>query len=878
MISQIGTVSSYKELGEQFLDFVQKSNDTTVPWEVIDDRLDEFYGATIRFPVNDYSKKFTTSIPNLDASDKDSIGFMVVPQIHSSFKTITYSNVASNPRVRYSSSFMPSIIKLLCGSYPSSSVSYYIEDEYYSTLDYRPRPSNLDYWDSRTASMDLDSFFNFFNNMDELSSNVIQYDVGTGEYIDYLVGKTYVYILCPTLTSYYYYGVEDIFLNKLSNYLVGAVNKLTSLMYSVNSDIDEYKPMVEVMFYTDFTASDYFYTEDSAELLRTSELAIFDFLSFMSTKLNSYHYLYLPDIYSESYIDTRINAYNGRDNTIYINFNDKGTLTYLESFPYTYNDGITIDKSNLCISSPYFYTDNPDDSYSTFMGSGYIMCAYVFGQAAIINSPNITFKTKEEVLSDNNLFCITDRLYYQSFAYISLQYNKIIPTTYNEWLTNTKDNYMSESFDSRRRIPAYYNNAETWRTVTISNQYQNDIPNIFKDTGEVLFISPHIKYDKNLWMCEQGGIACDQETRTQNIEDNVIRHRKLTSNFSGYPTQEFVKVPPFPSLGCPMFTINSSQLAQEKINYYFIRDNNSASIVVYVPVTDSMTYNYTVQHMSFGVLDCFSISEQFMYPLYVAGGNGGLCQEHWSYYNPWGGVPNHEVGNMYKLDMENITMSNTNLLLSSRFNGANVSNFRVLCPDGHWDNIFNVTQNVSLIVDPDYCHPDSWTPRYYVLQKPVVGGSELGDIRYGGTTTLNGANSIKRIDTGYIDPGYKDSIVVEYAKTFHANALVQPVMPVFSSHKELSGEGWPRHRYGVIGKIPRCYSTWSRHLKFGELEIGGKRFLSIPSAYDHRTWYPAYKTSVGLANLEAEAKAESKRGDIFYNDYIYDYLLLKLED
>jgi hypothetical protein len=282
--------------------------------------------------------------------------------------------------------------------------------------------------------------------------------------------------------------------------------------------------------------------------------------------------------------------------------------------------------------------------------------------------------------------------------------------------------------------------------------------------------------------------------------------------------------------------------------------------------------------MSFGVLDSFSISEQFMYPLYVCGGNGGLCQDHWTYYSPGAGSPSHEVGNIYKLDMENITMSNSNILLSTRFNGANVSNFRVLCPDGHWDNIFNVSQNASLIVDPDACWPDSWTPRYYLLQQPVVGGSELGDVRYGGTTTLNGANSIKRIDTGYIIPEYRATQIVDYSKTFHANAVIQPVMPVFSSHKLVSSEGWPRHRYGIIGKIPRCYSTWSRHLKFGELEIGGKKFLSIPSAYDYRIWYPAYKTKVDLANLEANVKSDANTDSVMYNKYIYDYLLLKLED
>ena len=47
-----GSASSLKEVGERFLSFVQESNETTEAWEVIDDRLDSFYGATIKFKVD----------------------------------------------------------------------------------------------------------------------------------------------------------------------------------------------------------------------------------------------------------------------------------------------------------------------------------------------------------------------------------------------------------------------------------------------------------------------------------------------------------------------------------------------------------------------------------------------------------------------------------------------------------------------------------------------------------------------------------------------------------------------------------------------------------------------------------------------------------
>lgn len=898
MIKQTGTVSSYKELGEQFLNFVQRGNDTTQPWEVIDDRLDSFYGATIKFPVK-FGKSLSDikkAIGERDTDTNVSKISVIFPSIigcksfymqngwpfcsvttysHSKDRfdnTITSSECAVNMFSFIHQMFIGDftryvqIDQLITDGLTGS--SFGVDND---NPEYIDRYFNIN--GSISENKDLSKLREAINNygdVTKLTAGFSTYNINTISDIVYIPVN-----LTTFLVSFLEYDVDTLpsYFNMISRY----ITKLSNNIHNINPNALVIPIGIDMLNYT----IDYLdYDQEGVYDRHISNVSIKiknDMCNMFDNCINNSVILRFPDLspYSQQ-LTSSTSAYYNKFTYDGKEYNYKFVFSCSTQFNtptgyYIYNNNIVLDHKKLYIGSinrspsigdtdPWYierYFHDPRDTWAIYYGLYSITNAGADYGVDIVNHASY----------DSNLY-----------AYISLQYNEITPTTYNEWLTNTKDNYMSESFDSRRRIPATYGGEETWRTVTISNQYQYDIANIFKDTGEVLFISPHIKYDKNLWMCEQGGIACDQETRTQTIEDNCIRHRKLTQNFGGYESQTFVKVPPFPSLGCPMFTINAEQLDQGQINYYFIRDNASASIVIYVPSLNSLKYDYYVQHISFGVLDCFSISEQFMYPLYVGGGSGGLYHDHWLYYSPGSGFPSHEIGNIYKLDMENTSMSNSNILLSAKFNGANVSNFRVLCPDGHWDNIFNVSQNASLIVDPYECWPSSWTTRYYVLQQPIVGGSELGDARYGGTTTLNGVNSIKRIDTGYIEPEYRTTELDKYSKTSYVSTPIQPVIPVFSSHKIVSLEGWPRHRYGVLGKIPRCYSTWSRNLRFGELEINGKKFLAIPNAYDHRKWYPAYDVHVDFANLESYLKSKENTSSEIYNDFIYDYLLLSLED
>lgn len=837
MMTQTGQVNSFKELGEHFLEFVQQSNDTTYPWEVIDDRLDEFYGATIKFPCK--NSEAGSGVNDIDLSsiggfnEFDFIEVSVVPPYDGGHHHYHRSIMEDN--VHIGLSYFSLLAHKLGSSFWVSWGRHY-------------------YYDVDTSNNITVNCFNSWKS----PSKVIIAAISFSQFI-------YLMEVEDSIISYYNKQIEAIndYIrnNNIDSVVIPfvIVVPLQLLGRKVNGEYDiELKQMMD----------------DYVQRIEASNFS---------------YCLYYPDesLYNIPYT-SGLDASGHVDHTWQSNFEfDIVSVSSTYTLHGYGKGGITSGTlwDSIGYGSSYTMQGTVSEIITFSLTTG---CSDWEARFDVSAAPlgALTFSRGFSIADTDKITNMKNPNNFNMSAYVSLQYNKITPTTYNEWLTNTKDHYMSETFNSNRQRPVWYSNSLVYERTTISNQRQNDIANIFKNTGEVLFISPHIKYDENLWMAEQGGIACDHETRNQSIEDNCLRAQHIRYPVSGgTPQLYWVKLPPFPSLGCPMFTIREDQLTasreigEDAIQYYFVRTNTSASIVIYSRMSDSLNDRYGVQHMSFGALDCFSVSEQFMYPLYVAGGNGALDKEHWRYFLPTGGPPQHEVGNIYDLYMGNVSMSNSNLILSAKFNGSNTTNFRVLCPDGHWDNIFNVVQTCRLIVDPDECFPTPWTPRYYIYNEPVVGGSELGDNRFGGTTLEHGNNSIKKIDTHLIKRGYVSPPSTRMVtEDIIANSPVTPIVPVFSSHKTVSPEIWNRHRYGPIGKIPLCYSTWSRYLRFGELEINGKKFLAIPCTYEDKLWWLEARTSLDLATLDRQWEKIMNINNKLYNYIIYDYLLLQLEE
>ena len=78
MLVERGTALTLEELGEKFLTFAQKSNDNTQAWELVDNRLDSFFGATLK-----------VKIPNMTVNNKDP--YFYVSFQHTTVTPTTYS-------------------------------------------------------------------------------------------------------------------------------------------------------------------------------------------------------------------------------------------------------------------------------------------------------------------------------------------------------------------------------------------------------------------------------------------------------------------------------------------------------------------------------------------------------------------------------------------------------------------------------------------------------------------------------------------------------------------------------------------------------------------------------------------------------------------
>ena len=87
----------------------------------------------------------------------------------------------------------------------------------------------------------------------------------------------------------------------------------------------------------------------------------------------------------------------------------------------------------------------------------------------------------------------------------------------------------------------------------------------------------------------------------------------------------------------------------------------------------------------------------------------------------------------------------------------------------------------------------------------------------------------------------------------------------------------PYYAGGVMGVIPNTFYSWSQSLRSGELEIEGKKWLSVPNGWDKRK--KIYRTYTGVVNFTknqqmlAQDEADNANDNIFCHN-----ILIPLED
>ena len=447
-----------------------------------------------------------------------------------------------------------------------------------------------------------------------------------------------------------------------------------------------------------------------------------------------------------------------------------------------------------------------------------------FGATLKIKIPNMTVNNKDP------------------YFYVSLQHTTVTPTTYSEWILDTPEYYQSELLSARSP------------TMNILQYFgKNGGLNPFQDTGEFIAIGLHTLYDENLWMCEQGQITCEKEAteqvNRQNLED--IHYYYLSGGREIEGSSPYIS---FPGSGCPWLTLSDKNKKDyithnTPIKYWFTKTDTDATIT------------YTIQGMgdkiprwssiSFGMMKLFK-NENYQFPLYVAGGNQALSQQMYVWVRLHGSYPKYSIGNGYKLDMSNIALANSNLLYPTKFNGSEVSNFRILAPDGEWKDIFAKKQDAKA-EGASTCDRIT-TDFVYALEEPKP---------Y--TEGHCGMPFCSEFD--YMTDTYR---VKEPYNKLKSSASINDIVVVMNNNI-------PYNAGGVMGIVPNTFYSWSQTLFTGEITIEGKKWLSVPNGWENRKkLYRTYNAIVHLTKNDdvlAQDEADNNINKLFVHN-----ILIPLED
>lgn len=410
--------------------------------------------------------------------------------------------------------------------------------------------------------------------------------------------------------------------------------------------------------------------------------------------------------------------------------------------------------------------------------------------------------------------------------YVSLEHMNVDRDTYKNWLRT------SYSVGNQ-----YKHTTAQWNWSDVDIFYQSEKYNhtsnvndasLFKNDGEFIAIGLHTLFDGELWMCEQGGITCEKEAYEQVVDMNwVVKNQRVDAK----------ALPVFPGTGCPWLTLSEDNKADfnveiHGIDYWFTKSDYDATITIRVSNGNEAD---AYQSISLGLMTGVN-DDSYLFPLYVAGGTEGIAEDIYVYGSPY---PTYRVGNMYDLNIKRISMSNSNLLSPTKFNKANVSNFKILTPSGVWRDIFVYQQDVQVIPHPTCNTPST---NFYVVLKEVENISESCD------SIIEGCRN--KVDIYSV---YKQLNTYEHSSVFD-NIIVN-----IQSESQ-----WGE--CGCLGVLPNCYSSWYRTLDVGEVTIDNRRYLSIPNGWDNRLWY--YPRKIGMfpqVREDWEAVAMQKYWDEYFS-------------
>ena len=441
------------------------------------------------------------------------------------------------------------------------------------------------------------------------------------------------------------------------------------------------------------------------------------------------------------------------------------------------------------------------------------------------------------------LFELERDCFYISFTYKSMQggmnaktYDKYFGWNgyYNHLALLTKD-IVGEP------APPGSDNVRSYK----SKYSQGLIFNPIKITGQYIAFYLHTNYSEYLWAWQQGQSNNFNEfLELRDYTDSYIVDRykvKSTTNPANllkviitrrdYDSGS-ISLPVLPGTGCPMITISEDNLSRYHnklsssvcpIELWITRDNYTSTVSVRLHT--ELAYPDLYQSIEFGKMT-LEEGSNFLFPLYCGGGSSGLASDIYSYTPRGSAYRTHIEGNVYDFNMDNICMSNSNIIHPTKFYNSTFSNFKILTPEGVWRSVYAHQQSASVVPWPanlainirDYAiHLN--TPTHNVGNNldsayPFFGinFNTVGSCYISKKKKFVCNEPMDKNGTGHVFNTALDSIKVA-------------IKPTSANRQCFS--------YGII---PYCWRAWNKEIPSGEFECGGKKYLVIPCGWEERLW------------------------------------------
>lgn len=396
--------------------------------------------------------------------------------------------------------------------------------------------------------------------------------------------------------------------------------------------------------------------------------------------------------------------------------------------------------------------------------------------------------------------------------------------------------------------------------------------NLFKNTGQLVAICLHTDFSEHLWACQQGQSSCYQEFLSMRPHNpaNLMLERTYVTGDREYESGRVVPAL-FQGTGCSWFTISQQNREDYKnklgyacpIDIWIARDNYTSSITISLHTEIGKPTLY--QSIELGKMSSIE-TENYIYPLYVGGGSIGLSSDIYVYYPITGGDKTYIAGNVYDLDMNNICLSNTNILHPACFWNSTFTNFKILTPEGMWRAVQCHRQDASVVPYPSLGPP----PDYAVhLNPPTHNDGPNGACAF--PFLMQNWNSIgsQHIkNRNWLPKEPVDNKVCEFTSRFDS---IRVAIKAFQSN-------W--HEQGInYGAIPHCWRTWDKEIPSGEFTVNGKKYLAVPCGWDGRLW--DYGWHLNIYNNTWEAVDVVNEFEKYYysqNARIEDKLIIELGD